>query len=110
MIRSEVICASSYIGNTLAANIKAPEFVSVLASYTGFILEAINSEALYDRYTEFLGIIQAMITFYVGVDIIIFAKNMSSLEMSARARNMLYRHTRQDLGKTKNYKKKLVRK
>jgi hypothetical protein len=56
MIRSEVIYISGCIGNTLAANIKAPEFVSVLASCASFIIEAINSKALYDHYTKFLSI------------------------------------------------------
>jgi hypothetical protein len=67
IICSKVICVSGYVGDLLAANIKAPEFVSVLASCVGFIIEAINSKALYDRYTEFLSIIQAMITFWIGV-------------------------------------------
>jgi hypothetical protein len=52
----EVICVSGYIGNTLVVNIKVLEFISVLVSYIGFIIEAINSKALYDRYTEFLSI------------------------------------------------------
>jgi hypothetical protein len=56
IIRSEVICVSGYIGNILAANIKALEFVSVLVSYIGFIIEAINSKALYNRYAKFLSI------------------------------------------------------
>jgi hypothetical protein len=57
MIRLKAIYVSGYIGDLLAINIKAPEFVSVLVSYIGFIIEAINSKALYDRYTEFLSII-----------------------------------------------------
>ena len=52
----EVIYVSSYIGNTLAVNIKVLEFVSVLVSYISFIIKAINSKALYDRYTKFLSI------------------------------------------------------
>jgi hypothetical protein len=52
----KAICISSCVGDTLAANIKVPEFASVLASCTGFIIEVINSKALYDRYTEFLSI------------------------------------------------------
>jgi hypothetical protein len=57
MMYSKVICVSSYIGDPLAANIKVPEFISVLVSYIGFIIEAINSKALYDYYTKFLSII-----------------------------------------------------
>jgi hypothetical protein len=57
MIRLKVIYTSSYIGDPLAANIKAPEFISVLVSYISFIIEAINSKALYDYYTKFLSII-----------------------------------------------------
>jgi len=110
MVRSKAICASSRVGDTLAANIKAPEFAGVLASCAGFIIEAINSKALYDRHAEFLSIEQAVITFCVGVVVVIFAENMSGLEMSAGARNVLRRHARQDLGKTKNCEKKLVRK
>ena len=56
MVRLKVICASSYIGDTLAANIKAPEFAGILVSYIGFIIEAINSKALYNYYTKFLSI------------------------------------------------------
>jgi hypothetical protein len=56
MVYLKVICASSYIGDTLAANIKAPEFASILVSRIGFIIEAINSKALYNRYTKFLSI------------------------------------------------------
>jgi hypothetical protein len=56
MVRLKAICVSSYIRDTLAANIKAPEFASVLVSRIGFIIEAINSKALYDRYTKFLSI------------------------------------------------------
>jgi hypothetical protein len=56
IVYSKVICVSSYIGDTLAVNIKAPEFASVLVSYIGFIIEAINSKALYNRYTKFLSI------------------------------------------------------
>jgi hypothetical protein len=52
----KAICASSYIGDTLVVNIKAPEFTSVLVSRIGFIIEAINSKALYDCYTKFLSI------------------------------------------------------
>jgi hypothetical protein len=52
----EVIYVSSYIGNILAVNIKVPEFISILVSYISFIIEAINSKALYDYYTEFLNI------------------------------------------------------
>ena len=94
MMRSEAICASGCVGNTLAANIKAPEFVGVLASCAGFIIEAINSKALYDRHAEFLSIEQAMITVCIGLVGIISAKDMSGLEMSAGARNMLCRHAR----------------
>jgi hypothetical protein len=57
MICLKVIYVSGYIGDLLAANIKAPEFVSVLVSYIGFIIEAINSKALYNYYTKFLSII-----------------------------------------------------
>jgi hypothetical protein len=57
MMRSKVICVSGCVGDPLAANIKVPEFVSVLASCVGFIIEAINSKALYDRYAEFLSIV-----------------------------------------------------
>jgi hypothetical protein len=56
MVRLKVICVSSYIGDTLAVNIKAPEFASVLVSHIGFIIKAINSKALYNRYTKFLSI------------------------------------------------------
>ena len=56
MVCLKAICASSCIGNPLSVNLKAPEFVSVLVSRVGFIIEAINSKALYDRYTEFLSI------------------------------------------------------
>jgi hypothetical protein len=52
----EAIYASSYIGNPLSVNLKALEFVSILVSHIGFIIEAINSKALYDRYTKFLSI------------------------------------------------------
>jgi hypothetical protein len=52
----KAIYASSYIGDILAANIKAPEFTNVLVSYIGFIIKAINSKALYNRYTKFLSI------------------------------------------------------
>jgi hypothetical protein len=55
-VRLKAICVSSYIGDTLAVNIKAPEFTSVLVSRIGFIIEAINSKALYDHYTKFLSI------------------------------------------------------
>ena len=57
IIYSKVIYVSSYIGDLLVVNIKAPEFISVLVSYIGFIIEVINSKALYDRYTKFLSII-----------------------------------------------------
>jgi hypothetical protein len=57
MICSKVIYVSGYIGDLLAANIKAPEFISVLVSYISFIIKAINSKALYDRYIKFLSII-----------------------------------------------------
>ena len=110
MVCSKAICASSCVGNPLSANLKAPEFVGVLASRAGFIIEAINSKALYDRHAEFLSIEQAMITFCIGLVDIISAKDMSGLEMSAGAWNVLRRHARQDLGKTKNCEKKLVRK
>jgi hypothetical protein len=63
MIYSKVICVSGYIRDLLAVNIKVLEFVSVLVSCIGFIIEVINSKALYDYYTKFLSIIQAMITF-----------------------------------------------
>jgi hypothetical protein len=53
----KVICVSGYIGDLLAVNIKAPEFISVLVSYISFIIKVINSKALYDRYTKFLSII-----------------------------------------------------
>jgi hypothetical protein len=56
MMHLEVICVSGCVGNTLAVNIKVLEFVSVLVSCVGFIIEAINSKALYDYYTEFLSI------------------------------------------------------
>jgi hypothetical protein len=52
----EVIYVSGCIGNTLVVNIKVPEFISVLASCISFIIEVINSKALYDRYTKFLSI------------------------------------------------------
>jgi hypothetical protein len=54
---SKAICVSGCVGDPLAVNIKAPEFVGVLASCVGFIIEAINSKALYDRYAEFLSIV-----------------------------------------------------
>jgi hypothetical protein len=94
MIRSKAICVSSYIGDILAANIKVPEFASVLVSCAGFIIKAINSKALYNHYTKFLSIKQALITFWVGVVVFIFTKNMSGLEISTRARNMLHRYMR----------------
>jgi hypothetical protein len=57
MMRSKAICVSGCIGDPLAVNIKAPEFVSVLASCIGFIIEVINSKALYDCHAEFLSIV-----------------------------------------------------
>ena len=53
----KVIYISSYIRDQLVVNIKALEFISILVSYIGFIIEAINSKALYDYYTKFLSII-----------------------------------------------------
>ena len=67
IVYSKAIYVSSYIGNPLLVNLKAPEFISVLVSRIGFIIEAINSKALYDRHAEFLSIVQAMITFWIGV-------------------------------------------
>jgi hypothetical protein len=55
-VRLKVIYVSSYIRDTLAVNIKAPEFTSILVSRIGFIIEAINSKALYNRHTKFLSI------------------------------------------------------
>jgi len=52
----KAICVSSYIGNPLLVNLKAPEFISVLVSRIGFIIKVINSKALYNRYTKFLSI------------------------------------------------------
>jgi hypothetical protein len=52
----KVIYVSSYIGDILVVNIKVPEFASILVSYIGFIIKAINSKALYNRYTKFLSI------------------------------------------------------
>jgi hypothetical protein len=60
---SKVIYASGYIRDSLVVDIKVPEFISVLVSYISFIIEAINSKALYNYYTKFLSIIQAIITF-----------------------------------------------
>jgi hypothetical protein len=57
IIYLEVIYVSGYIRNTLVVNIKVLEFISVLVSYISFILEAINSKALYNYYTKFLSII-----------------------------------------------------
>jgi hypothetical protein len=54
MIRSKVIYVSGCVGDLLVVNIKALEFISVLVSYIGFIIEAINSKALYDRYDYLL--------------------------------------------------------
>jgi len=56
IIYSKAIYISSYIGNPLLVNLKAPEFINILVSYIGFIIEAINSKALYNRYTKFLSI------------------------------------------------------
>jgi len=56
MVCSKAICVSSYIGNPLLVNLKVLEFVSVLVSRISFIIEAINSKALYDYYTKFLSI------------------------------------------------------
>jgi hypothetical protein len=56
IIYSKVIYISSYIGDILVANIKALEFTSILVSYIGFIIEIINSKALYNYYTKFLSI------------------------------------------------------
>jgi len=56
IVYSKVIYVSSYIGNLLLVNLKAPEFISILVSYIGFIIKAINSKALYNRYTKFLSI------------------------------------------------------
>jgi hypothetical protein len=52
----KAICVSSYIGDILAVNIKAPEFTSILAFYISFIIKVINSKALYNRYIKFLSI------------------------------------------------------
>jgi hypothetical protein len=57
IIYLEVIYISNSIGNTLVVNLKVLEFVSVLVSYIGFIIKVINSKALYNYYTKFLGII-----------------------------------------------------
>ena len=57
VIYSKVIYVSSYIRDLLVVNIKVLEFISILVSYISFIIEAINSKALYDRYTKFLSII-----------------------------------------------------
>jgi hypothetical protein len=56
IIYLKVIYISSYIGDILVVNIKALEFTSVLVSYIGFIIEVINSKALYNYYTKFLSI------------------------------------------------------
>jgi hypothetical protein len=57
MIYLKVIYVSSYIRDLLTVNIKVLEFISILVSYISFIIEVINSKALYDRYTKFLSII-----------------------------------------------------
>jgi hypothetical protein len=44
------------MGDILAVNIKVLEFTSILVSYIGFIIKAINSKALYNYYTKFLSI------------------------------------------------------
>jgi len=56
IVYSKVIYISSYIGNLLLVNFKVLEFISILVSYIGFIIEAINSKALYNRYIKFLSI------------------------------------------------------
>jgi hypothetical protein len=57
IIYLKAVYISNYIRDTLAVNIKAPEFASVLVSYISFIIKAINSKALYNYYTKFLSII-----------------------------------------------------
>jgi hypothetical protein len=57
MIYLKVIYISSYIRDLLVVNIKVLEFISILVSYISFIIEAINSKALYNYYTKFLSII-----------------------------------------------------
>jgi len=47
---------SSYIRDILVVNIKVLEFTSILVSYISFIIEVINSKALYNYYTKFLSI------------------------------------------------------